>query len=88
MRLILLWVLGTLSFHSFSADIEAKIKAAGIELTTKDEPSANFVYAVQSGNLLFLSGHVPISKEGKIIAGKLADDLSVEQEKARQKSLR
>jgi enamine deaminase RidA (YjgF/YER057c/UK114 family) len=34
---------------------------------------------VRTGNLLFLSGHLPRDEAGAVITGKLGDDLSVEQ---------
>jgi enamine deaminase RidA (YjgF/YER057c/UK114 family) len=41
---------------------------------------ANYVSAVRTGNLLFLSGHGPLRTEGKPSArGKLGKDLSTEQ---------
>jgi enamine deaminase RidA (YjgF/YER057c/UK114 family) len=41
---------------------------------------ANYVSAVRTGNLLFLSGHGPLRPEGKPMAtGKVGRDLTVEQ---------
>jgi enamine deaminase RidA (YjgF/YER057c/UK114 family) len=59
---------------------EATLKARNITLPTQSTPMANYVSAVRSGNLLFLSGHGPVRTEGKPSArGKLGKDLSTEQ---------
>jgi enamine deaminase RidA (YjgF/YER057c/UK114 family) len=59
---------------------EATLKAKNITLPTQSTPMANYVSAVRSGNLLFLSGHGPVRTEGKPSArGKLGKDLSTEQ---------
>ena len=55
---------------------EAKIAELGLDLTT-NPPMANYVPAVRSGKLVFLSGHGPF-QDGKLIRGKLGADLDVE----------
>jgi len=60
-------------------DIEQKLEEMGIELYDLPEPTANFVRAVRSGNLIFLAGHGPTRPEGGSITGKLGSDLSIEQ---------
>jgi enamine deaminase RidA (YjgF/YER057c/UK114 family) len=58
---------------------EARLKQLGIELSAAPAPMANYVRAVQVGNLLFLSGHGPM-KDGKLAyIGKLGRDMSVEE---------
>jgi enamine deaminase RidA (YjgF/YER057c/UK114 family) len=58
---------------------EANLKAKNITLPTSPTPMANYVTAVRTGNLLFLSGHGPI-RDGKATArGKVGKDLTVEQ---------
>ena len=59
--------------------IEAKIEEMGIKLPTPATPVANYVPAVQSGNLVLLSGHGPLREDGSQIAGKLGSDLSIEE---------
>jgi enamine deaminase RidA (YjgF/YER057c/UK114 family) len=59
--------------------IEAKIKEMGFELPAAAKPVANYVSAVRSGNLVFLSGHGPIRSDGTLITGKVGADLSVEE---------
>jgi enamine deaminase RidA (YjgF/YER057c/UK114 family) len=58
---------------------ESRLKQLGIELSAAPAPMANYVRAVQVGNLLFLSGHGPM-KDGKLAyIGKLGRDMSVEE---------
>ena len=59
--------------------VEAKLKELGLELPPTPKPAANYVGAVHTGNLLFVSGHGP-TKDGKFAyIGKVGKDLSVEQ---------
>ena len=60
-------------------DIEARLQELGIELPTPFTPIANYLPAVRSGNLVFVSGHGPNRGDGTFITGKLGKDLSVEQ---------
>jgi enamine deaminase RidA (YjgF/YER057c/UK114 family) len=59
--------------------IEARLKELGIELPPAVTPVANYVPAVRTGNLVFLSGHGPIKEDGSLITGKVDVDLTVEQ---------
>lgn len=56
---------------------EAKLKELGIELPTRMAPAANYVPAVRTGNLLFLSGAGPITPDGSPVRGKLGYDMEV-----------
>jgi enamine deaminase RidA (YjgF/YER057c/UK114 family) len=63
-------------------EVEKKLTEMGLSLPPSPAPVANYVPAVRSGNLLFVSGHGPaLVKDGKIeyIRGKLGKDLTVEQ---------
>ncbi|MDZ7360797.1 MAG: RidA family protein [candidate division KSB1 bacterium] len=60
-------------------DPEKRLKELGIELQRPPAPPANFVRAVRSGHLVFLSGHGPRKTDGSYITGKLGQDLSIEQ---------
>jgi enamine deaminase RidA (YjgF/YER057c/UK114 family) len=61
------------------SDIEDKLNEMGLSLPAPSTPVANYVPAVLSGNLVFLSGHVPRNPDGSLVVGKLGDDYSVEQ---------
>jgi enamine deaminase RidA (YjgF/YER057c/UK114 family) len=59
--------------------VEMKLKDMGLELPSAGKPVANYVSAVRSGNLVFLSGHGPVRTDGSLITGKVGVDLSVEE---------
>ncbi len=65
-------------------NISQKIASLGLTLPAVPAPVAAYVNCVRSGNLLFLSGGLPIDGERKIL-GKVPTDVSVEtaQEAAR-----
>ena len=58
---------------------EQKLQELGIELITPAKPVANYVGAVQTGKLIFLSGKISKNENGELISGKLGEDLTVEQ---------
>jgi enamine deaminase RidA (YjgF/YER057c/UK114 family) len=59
--------------------IETKLKEIGIDLPPAVKPVANYVPAVRTGNLVFLSGHGPLKEDGSLITGKVGADLTTEQ---------
>jgi enamine deaminase RidA (YjgF/YER057c/UK114 family) len=62
-----------------ATDPEAKLKELGITLPAPGAPIANYVNAVQTGDLLFLAGKGPTGPDGKDIVGRLGKDMTVEQ---------
>lgn len=60
-------------------DAEAKLKEKGIVLTPPSNPVANYVSAVRTGNLLYLSGKGPMKADNTYITGKVGKDLTIEQ---------
>ena len=58
--------------------IENKLKVLNIELPNAPDPVGAYVAFKKIGNLLFISGQLPISKDGKIIKGKIGADLNLE----------
>ena len=58
---------------------EAKLQELGIELSTPSAPVANYVNAVRTGNLIFLSGKGPRKSDGANIMGKVGVDLTIEE---------
>jgi len=58
---------------------EAKIEELGIQLPAPAKPIANFVPAVRTGNLVFLSGHGPLRPDGSYVTGKLGRELRLEE---------
>ena len=69
--------------------IETRLKEMGLELPAPGKPVANYVPAVRTGNLVFLSGHGPVLENGNLITGKVGVDLSPEEgyQAARQVAL-
>ncbi|MFL2664463.1 MAG: RidA family protein [Dehalococcoidia bacterium] len=60
-------------------NIETKIEKLGIILDNPANPVANFVPAVTSGKLIFLSGQGPMKNDGSYMKGKLGKDLSIDE---------
>jgi enamine deaminase RidA (YjgF/YER057c/UK114 family) len=58
---------------------EEKLKEIGLELPPAVQPVANYVTAVRTGNLVFLSGQGPFREDGTLIAGKIGSDLTQEE---------
>ncbi|MES2318188.1 MAG: RidA family protein [Pseudomonadota bacterium] len=56
-----------------------KLKALDITLKAPATPAAAYVMYVQTGNLVFLSGHLAKNTDGSIIVGQLGKNVSVEQ---------
>ncbi|ANB71692.1 RidA family protein [Paraburkholderia sediminicola] len=63
-----------------------KLKELGIELPSAGAPAAAYVMSAQSGNTVYLSGHIA-KKDGKVWAGKLGATLTTEEGKAAARSI-
>ncbi|MDE2686508.1 MAG: RidA family protein [Chloroflexota bacterium] len=62
------------------AEIEKRIKELGITLPDSPPPMANYVPAVQTGNLLFVAGLGPAARDdGTTPNGKVGKDLSLDE---------
>ncbi len=59
--------------------IEARLQELGITIPAAGRPVANYVGAVRTGNLVFVSGHGPRLPQGGNITGKVGCDLTTEQ---------
>jgi enamine deaminase RidA (YjgF/YER057c/UK114 family) len=57
---------------------EQRLKERGIQLPTPPEPFGTYVEAVQTGNLLFLSGMLPTEGHGAKFIGRIGAELDVE----------
>jgi len=68
-----------ISTSMFAQTPEENLKAKGIELPVLPKPVANYVNAVRTGNLIYLSGKGPLRKDGTYITGKSGKDISIEQ---------
>ena len=58
---------------------EQRIKELGLELLAARPPAGNYAPAVQSGDLLFLSGKAPLPIAGKLPKGRLGREYSAEE---------
>ncbi len=69
--------------------IEAKLKELGIDLPKPPEPLGAYLPCVRVGELLFLSGVLPLVEGERIATGKVGGELSIEegQKAARQTAL-
>ncbi len=84
MKRHLLALLSSLALFSISTvrageTPEDRLEELGITLPEVSPSIANYVGVVQTGNLLFLSGHIPRDAEGTFITGRLGESLDVEQ---------
>ncbi|MGH8779017.1 RidA family protein [Paraburkholderia sp.] len=68
------------------ANVYDKLKELGIELPVAGAPAAAYVMSAQSGNTVYLSGHIA-KKDGKVWVGKLGASLSTEEGKAAARSI-
>ncbi len=61
--------------------IEQRLQALGVTLPEPAAPVANYVAAVRTGSLLFISGQLPLGVDGKLSpthVGKLVPDSAIE----------
>lgn len=58
--------------------IKEKLDTLGITLPTPPKPAGSYIPVVRTGNLVFVSGQIPI-KDGKLLySGKVTKDLSIQ----------
>lgn len=55
---------------------ESNLRALGLTLPLPTKPAANYVNAVRTGNLLFLSGVGPQRPDGSFVIGKVGAEIS------------
>ncbi len=56
--------------------VEENLKKLNLEIPKAPDPVGNYVAYVKSNNLIFISGQLPIDKNGKLIEGKIGLDLN------------
>jgi enamine deaminase RidA (YjgF/YER057c/UK114 family) len=64
-----------------TANVYDQLAALNITLPAVAVPVAAYVPFVQSGNLVFLSGHIP-RKDGQVVVGQLGKNMTTEEAKA------
>ena len=62
-----------------NSSAEQRLKASGIELPPAPKPLGAYVEAVQVGNLLFVSGALPLQSGIPKFIGRLGGELSIEE---------
>src|SRR5580704_6022776 len=67
-----------MSTNTTNASAEQRLKDLGINLPRPPTPLGAYVEAVQTGNLLFLSGTLPVEGGVPKFLGRIGGDLSVE----------
>jgi enamine deaminase RidA (YjgF/YER057c/UK114 family) len=67
-------------------NIYDRLEELAIELPTAGAPAAAYVMSAQSGNTVYLSGHIA-KKDGKVWTGKLGATLTTEEGKAAARSI-
>jgi len=63
---------------SHPASAEQRLKELGIKLPAPPEPFGTYVEAVQTGNLLFLTGMLPTEGRGAKFIGRVGAELDVD----------
>ncbi|HEY4073237.1 MAG TPA: RidA family protein [Herbaspirillum sp.] len=66
--------------------VYTKLKSLNIELPPSAAPAAAYVMSAQTGNTVFLSGHIA-KKDGAVWAGQLGKDISTEDGKLAARSV-
>lgn len=62
----------------FDMSVSDRLKSLGIELPTPAAPVANYVPFVISGNIISISGQIPMGSDGLAFQGKVGADVSIE----------
>jgi enamine deaminase RidA (YjgF/YER057c/UK114 family) len=70
---------GQLQSDLYDYDVEERIEALGIQLSSPSSPVANYVNSVKTGNLVFMAGKGPNKPEGGYVQGKVGSDLTQEE---------
>jgi enamine deaminase RidA (YjgF/YER057c/UK114 family) len=63
---------------SAEARLAAKLAELGLELPPAPEPKGVYKPLVVLGNLVYTSGHLPTDASGKLVIGRLGEQLDVE----------
>ena len=61
-------------FTSLMVQTEKRIQEIGFELPPPPKAAANYQPVQKTGNLLFLSGHLPLKSDGSLLTGKIGSD--------------
>ena len=67
--------------------VSAKLQALNITLAAPATPAAAYVMYVQTGNLIFLSGHIAKNADGSVNVGQLGKNKTTEEGKAAARAI-
>jgi enamine deaminase RidA (YjgF/YER057c/UK114 family) len=67
--------------------VTEKLQSLNIMLAAPATPAAAYVMYVQTGNLIFLSGHIAKNADGSVNAGQLGKNKTTEEGKAAARSI-
>lgn len=67
------------SSNNNNSPIPNRLQELGITLREPPTPKGNYVSCVQSGNLLYVCGHIPQKDDMSLYTGTLGQDLTIEQ---------
>ena len=67
-----------LSLARRAVQTEATIEKLNLELPIISPPKGNYISYTRTGNLVYLSGHLPIPANGPMITGRLGENMSTE----------
>ena len=56
--------------------VTQRIRELGLELPAVKPPAANYANAIRTGDLLYFSGTVPVTPDGRIPTGKVGADVT------------
>ena len=79
MRLFIIIGLLLAANYGFGQSPEEKLAKSGIKLQPLKSPVANYVHAVRTGKLIYLSGKGPQDANGEYSKGKVGKDVSIDQ---------
>ena len=65
-----------------AGSIENRLSELGIELPKVAKPLANYLPFVETGNLVFVSGQLPMWDGELMLTGKLGDNIQLTEEQA------
>src|SRR4051812_12719976 len=60
---------------------DTRIQELHLTLPNPPKPVAKYKTALQVGNFLYVSGHGPLKPDGKMVTGRVGDDMTLEQGK-------
>lgn len=71
---------GDLTAGRRAVHIEAHLKNIGVKLPKAIvPPQGSYVVGYRTGDLIYVSGHIPMTPEGKLLTGTVGDNMTVEE---------